>query len=403
MQSSECLLRIALVTPMLPLPHDLTRGRYIYETAVALSRIATVRVFFQLNRYPALRWLRPRSFIYEQTSGTYSIEKLDVEHFQYLSLPIVTRGLNGLLGSRALAPRVRAFDPDLLLAYWVYPDGYAALRVARSLGLPCVIGALGSDIHTTSGITRILTRKAIEGTDALIAVSEAMREAAIRDFAAAPSKVHTVVNGRNEGVFHPRPRGAGRGQLGISDDTRLVVYVGRLVESKGIMELLAAFQQMVGRNPQYRLAFIGDGVMRRQLHDTVVEANLERYVTLTGGLEPDQVAQWIAAADVLALPSWSEGFPNVVVEAVSSGRPVVATDVGGTREIVRPANGLLVPPRDVPALQRALEQALETSWDPAAIAATFHRTWDDVASETLSVCRSVMRQRRDAPGPYVSP
>src|SRR5690606_31720981 len=105
----------------------------------------------------------------------------------------------------------------------VYPDGFAAVRTARKVGVPCVIGALGSDIHMTSGITHLLTRRAIHGADALLTVSEAMREAAIRDFAAAPSRVHTVVNGRNASIFHPRPRAGARRELDLSDSDRLVV------------------------------------------------------------------------------------------------------------------------------------------------------------------------------------
>ncbi|MGB8377476.1 MAG: glycosyltransferase, partial [Rhodanobacteraceae bacterium] len=109
--------------------------------------------------------------------------------------------------------------------------------------------------------------------------------------------------------------------------------------------------------------------------------------------EPEQVAEWIAASDVLTLPSWSEGYPNVVVEAIACGRPVVATDVGGTREIVSAVNGILVPPRDADALEHALADALAGKWDDGAIAAGIKRDWDDVAKETLGVCEHIIATR----------
>ena len=94
---------------------------------------------------------------------------------------------------------------------------------------------------------------------------------------------------------------------------------------------------------------------------------------------------------MLTLPSWSEGYPNVVVEAIACGRPVVATTVGGTAEIVDADSGLLVPPKEATALEAALREALSREWNHAAMAARLRRSWDDVAVDTLAVCRELLR------------
>ena len=133
--------------------------------------------------------------------------------------------------------------------------------------------------------------------------------------------------------------------------------------------------------------------MAAQLPALVRERGLGERVLLPGGMEPLQVARWISAADLLTLPSWSEGYPNVVVEALACGTPVVATDVGGTREILREGRGLLVPPRDADALRGALAEALRCDWNREAIAASMARGWDDVAAETLGVCEEVVARR----------
>lgn len=389
--------RIAVVTPMLPIPEDRTRGRYIHETARALSRIARVRVFFQQPRYLSLPGLRPRSFLSGTAGADYAADGIDVETFTYPAVAGLSRATNGFVAGRALAPRVRAFAPDIVLGYWIYPDGYAAWRCARRLSVPCVVGALGSDIHVRAGINAAFTRRTLDRVDALITVSEAMRRTAISDFAAHPDRVRTVVNGFNTGVFHPRDGQAMRARLGIDPSTRLILYVGRLVESKGLRELLAAFAALARSDPSVRLALVGDGVMRAELERLVESAELKDRVLLPGGMEPAQVAEWIAASDLLTLPSWSEGYPNVVVEALACGCPVVATDVGGTREILDERSGILVPPRDESMLADALREALSRPWDSAAIAASMHRTWDDVARETLDVCEQVLAGRRPAP------
>lgn len=384
------MTRIALVTPMLPVPHDQTRGRYIHETARALSKLATVKVFFQQSRYPKLPFVAPRSFLDGQVGPDYRIDGIDVETFTYPVFPLISRAINGHVSSHLLTPRVAAFKPDVVLAYWVYPDGYAALRTARKLGVPCIVGALGSDIHVRSGINDRMTRKTIAGVDALLTVSEAMRQTAIHEFGAPADQVHTIVNGFNTSVFHPRDQQAIRQRLGIALDEQVIIYVGRFVEAKGMRELIQAFQAMARTNNKVSLALIGDGVMKAELISLIEQAGLQGRVRIPGGQPPDQVAEWICAADVLTLPSWSEGYPNVVVEGLACGRPVVATDVGGTREILNERNGILIPPRQADVLQKALEQALRANWDREAIARAMQRTWDDVAKETLQVCQQVV-------------
>ena len=386
------MTRIAIVTPMLPVPHDQTRGRYIHETARSLSRLAKVKVFFQQSRYPKLPYVAPRSFLKGQVGSDYRIDGIDVEAFTYPVFPIISRAINGHVSSALLTPRVKAFHPDIVLAYWVYPDGYAALRTARKIGVPCVVGALGSDIHVRSGISGRMTRQTIDGVQALLTVSEAMRQTAIRDFGAKPERVHTIINGFNTSVFYPRDQAETRQTLGIAADEQMVVYVGRFVEAKGMRELITAFQAMAQRNPKASLALIGDGVMRDALVVLVQSAGLQSRVRIPGGQPPDQVAEWICASDVLTLPSWSEGYPNVVVEGLACGRPVVATDVGGTREILNEHNGILIPPKQADVLQNALEKALAGHWDHGAIAHAMQRTWDDVARETLEVCQQVIAQ-----------
>lgn len=386
-------MRIALVTPMLPVPHDQTRGRYIHETARSLGRLATVKTFLQTMQYPKVPGLRPRSFIYGSVGPDYQLDGCDVETFDYMGLPVISRGWNGHIASWSLTPRVRRFKPDLVLAYWVYPDGFAALRTARALGVPCVVGALGSDIHVRSGVNEKMTRRTIDGVDALLTVSEAMRQYAIREFGAPADRVHTIINGFNTAVFKPLDQAALRAKWGVKPDERMIVYVGRFVEAKGMRELITAFQTLAKDDPKVTLALVGDGVMKTELMELVRSTGLTERVHLPGGQAPEQVAEWINAADVLTLPSWSEGYPNVVVEGVACGRPVVATDVGGTREILHERNGILIPPRDAGALTKALRDALDRDWDHAGIAAAMSRTWDDVAVETLKVCEQVVAGR----------
>lgn len=382
--------RIALVTPILPVPHDATRGRYIHETARALARRVPVRVFLSQPRYPRLPGLAPRSFLQGHVGPGYRLDGIDLDAFTWPALPGLSRIANTRVIARRLLPRIAAFKPDLVLGYWLHPDGAAALACARRLGLPCVLGARGSDIHVRRGLGARQTRRVVQGADLLLTVSQAMARTAAERYGARPAAVRTIVNGFDTAVFHPRERAPLRAALGIAADARLVTYVGRLVESKGLVELVTAIGRRAVRDPSLQLALVGDGVMRERLGPLLEAHGLAGRCLLPGAMEPAGVARWIGASDLLCLPSWSEGYPNVVVEAIACGRPVVATDVGGTREIVDEHSGILVPPRDPAALEAALGQALARRWDHGAIAAAIRRSWDQVGADTLDACRAVL-------------
>lgn len=394
MDSTPSELRIALVTPMLPLPHDHSRGRYIYEIARGLSLLTPTRVFFQQQRYPRLPLLQPKSYLYGLAAPDYALPGIECESFSYPALPVVSRPFNSWTSRSYLVPRLRSWRPDLVLSYWIYPDGHAATMAAHALQLPSVVGALGSDIHVRDGLNAWFTRRTLRGAEAVLSVAEQMRGVIIQRYGARAAQVHTIVNGYNTSVFYPQSQAAARRKLNVPAAAKLIVYVGRLVEAKGLRELLSAFETLARENPHAVLAFVGDGTMGVELNTLVNRGAWADRVLLPGSQAPEEVAVWLAAADTLCLPSWSEGYPNVVVEAIASGRPVVATDVGGTSEIVNASNGLLVPPRNPVALANALREVLAREWDHAGIANAIRRSWDDVARETLAVCRQVVADWR---------
>ncbi len=173
-----------------------------------------------------------------------------------------------------------------------------------------------------------------------------------------------------------------------------MLFVGRLDPKKGIVELLKAFAALAIRRPHLRLVYIGDGPGNEQLRSKARELALEDRILLAGACSSQKVAQWLAAANLLALPSYSEGCPNVIIEALSCGRPVVATNVGGIPELVNENSGILFAPLDWRPLAEAIETAMERKWDEQLISDQFRRSWDDAAGELLTVCESAVQQRR---------
>jgi len=374
-------MRILIVTSQFPIAGEPTRGRPVYQTTRELAALAEVHVVSPIAVYP--KWARPKSYLFQPPEA--ATVGVDAEYVAYPALPIVSRPFNGWLCARALAPAVARWRPDVLLSYWLYPDAYGAMLVARRAGLPLVAGARGSDIRVRDRVSKSLTRRVVRAADRLLVVSEDLGRLAVDDYGADPRRVHAIANGCDAATFHLADRGAARAALGIRADTELVLYVGRLVAEKGLRELIAATRSLRGTRPRLELALIGTGPLHAEFAaDLARDAGL--VVHLPGAQTPELVARWMTAANLLALPSYSEGYPNVLVEALACGRPIVATPVGGVPEIVDASCGVLVAPRDAAALADGLDAALARDWDAAALSRRFSRDWRGVAAETLAVC-----------------
>ena len=230
---------------------------------------------------------------------------------------------------------------------------------------------------------------------------EDLGRVAVDRYGADPERIRAIPNGCDAALFHPGDRRAAREALGLPQDDEIVLEVGRLVPEKGLRELLHATRRLAATRPGVRVVFVGDGPMQAELAAALI-AEPALPLQLAGSQAPAQVAQWMVASDLVTLPSYSEGHPNVLVEALACGRPVVATPVGGIPEVVDAASGLLVPARDADALAEALAQALDRDWDEATLARRFSRDWQQVARETLLACEEAVAGTRMARAAYAA-
>ncbi|MFZ7096207.1 glycosyltransferase family 4 protein [Luteimonas dalianensis] len=294
--------------------------------------------------------------------------------FTFWYPPRIGRSLHGLAWYASLMAQrgaaLRRARYDLLLASWGYPDAVGTARLARTLGMPYVVKVHGSDLNQQAGrwLQRRQISSALRGARAVIAVSAALAARA-RELGAPAGRVHVLYNGVDGDHFRPGDRAAARERLGLPSEAPLVLYAGNLKPGKGCLDLLEAFAGLLKREPDARLAFVGDGPAARILRNRAGELGVAERLLLAGARVHDELPEWMRAANLLCLPSHSEGVPNVVLEAMACGLPVVASNVGGIPEVLPAHAGLMVPPRDRQALVDALDQALRRDWQPDAITA----------------------------------
>jgi len=248
---------------------------------------------------------------------------------------------------------------DAVHAHWLVPNGWIVSAPAARAATPLVVSLHGSDM-TVAERARPLHpqwRRALGRIGALTAPSDDLRLRAER-LGANPATASTIHYGVDTEAFAPRAVDPSvRSRLGAPEGGLLIVAVGRLVEKKGFRYLIEA----VSRVERVHLAIVGEGDLRSELERIAMQSAAS--VTLPGELDRGGVADAIAAADIFAVPSVVDssgnvdGLPNTLLEALSSGRPVVASAIAGIPEVVTDGvNGLLVPEKDVAALARALSE-----------------------------------------------
>ena len=332
---------------------------------------------------------------------------IEVHHPRYPVVPKVGQSLHpfGLaLGALRTVRRLQrqGFDFDLIDAHFYYPDGVAAALLARWLGKPLVVTARGSDLNVfgRDAVPRALMRWAGGVADASVGVCQALVDV-LRGWGLPPQRLQVVRNGVDTQRFQPQPQAQARAALGL-DGAPLLLSVGHLVPVKGHDIALQALAQLAPRHPGARLVFVGDGPLRAALQAQAQALGMGAQVHFAGAVPNDRLAAWYSAADLLVLASRSEGWANVLLEAMACGTPVVATAVGGTAEVVgRPEVGRVVPPLDPVALAAGIEAMWAAPPDRAAVRAYAQSFgWDETSAAQLRLFHAVLARRRSArPGP----
>ena len=279
---------------------------------------------------------------------------LDVWHPRYPMLPKVGMSIQPLALAQATLGTVRAIGRapgfSVIDAHYVYPDGVAAAILAQRTRRPLVITARGSDINVIGNLPwpRRMILWAVRQSAVVITVSEALRRRLL-ELGAPADKVRTLRNGVDLDFFSPADCEAARRAIGCERFTLL--SVGRLVAGKGHELVIRALALM----PDAGLIIVGEGPLCGQLETVARECGVTDRVRFTGALAPPMVREHYRAADVLILASQSEGMPNVVLEALACGTPVIATDVGGVSEIlVNGVSGTLLTERTPQAICSAV-------------------------------------------------
>jgi glycosyltransferase involved in cell wall biosynthesis len=291
----------------------------------------------------------------------WSGEKLLITYRRIPWVRMATYVLSGLYATWETARHQRC---RLIHAHWVIPTGLMGILVGWWLGIPVIVHARGSDIHTFSRRGRLmchLARFTLRRADAILAVSDRLKRTIVDEFGVSSEKVQVSLNGVDTSRFTPLDKRAQRRKLDLPEDLIIVLFVGGLVPVKGLPYLIRAVPALCRRHGD-RLLFViaGDGDLDKELRHMSRTLKIDGQIRFVGRVLHDEIPYWMNASDVFVLPSLDEGMPNTVIEALSCGLVVVASRVGGTIDVIQDGvNGLLVEPGSTQSIVDKLSLVLE--------------------------------------------
>jgi teichuronic acid biosynthesis glycosyltransferase TuaC len=276
-------------------------------------------------------------------------------------------GINSLLWQCSLFNVVRNLIKtrkiEILLGYNMIPEGITAVRLAKIFKLPVGFWAIGSDVNDFAKYNQLdhcLIKKCIEKSDIIITESKDLEKKIIQ-LSTKSLNVKTFYKGIDVSNFQNLPpKDTFLKELQLNPDKRYILFVGRLIYDKGIYEIAHTFVTVAKKYPDLDLILIGEEIEKEKLIGKFIEAGVLNRVLFKGIVPYKEIAYFMKISDLLVLPTWAEGLPNVVMEAMAIGLPVVATDVGGIPEVLENGvTGLSVPVKNVEKLTEAVIKMLE--------------------------------------------
>ncbi len=331
---------------------------------------------------------------YEERHG------IAIDHPRYPLIPKFGMNVAPFLLFAAVLPVLRrqialGQDFEAIDAHYMYPDGVAAVMLGLALGRPVAVTCRGSDINEISKypVPRRQITWAAKHAAALVTVSEGLRER-LSALGIQKSNIRVLRNGVDCDVFRPVDRPATRLRLGLTG--RVLASVGNLVHLKGHELIVRALVEL----PSTTLLIVGHGPERSLLEALARSVGVGDKIRFLEPLPQDQLCDIYCAADALILASASEGWPNVLLESMACGTPVIATDIPVAREIIAsPEVGRLLRERTPDSIVEAVETLFARPRDGAAIRAYAECfSWDHTTMGQLQMFDQIAHGSRDAPG-----
>ena len=387
---------------------DIWEQSPVYEQTKELSErtsnievIVPVRVIPPLKRY---KDVQDRN-LSKLSDGEEMIREIKIKYLKYYSVPELHKyvGAFSLLASLLvyLAPR-RWRDFDIIHAHFAYTVGPAGLLLGKLLKKKVIINVHGSDIiyytrkHLKYFFTRIMAIYVLKSCDRVFCHSDAMR-IRVQKLGIDLDKISLICFGVRADTFKPMDKDRIREKLGLPSHRKIVLFVGNLVQRKGVNYLIDSTLTILSEIEDLLVVLVGDGPLMVELKNRAKSLGVEKTVKFVGAKPHWEIPRWMNACDLFVFPSLDEAFGLVSLEAFACGKPVVASRVDGIPEIVKSSDyGILVKSKNSEELAGGIIRGLKKRWDTGKmIEYAQSYSWEDSAVQLLGEYEKLWKKKRE--------
>jgi len=369
--------KILVISHLFPNNIEYSKGTFVFDQVNALSKFKEINVVSPIIWIPFSKYIKKLNK-FNVIHNTKLLSGVEVYYPRYFAIPLripsrILMWVAGILYFISVFFETliinNEFKFEIIHSHFAFPDGLSSVFLGKIFKKPVIITVHGSDINLYTdkmGHLKPMVIYSLKNATHIIAVSAALKNK-ITKLGIADNKISVVPNGYNPSLFRPMDKDAIRRKLKLPLNKKIVLFVGHLIFIKGVTYLIESMKFISELRDDTILIVVGDGHLKSQLNKTVEEYSLLDKVMFVGSQPHEKIPLWINSCDLLTLPSISEGFGAVLIEAAACGKPIVATNVGGIPEASSPIARKLIPPNDSVALAKAILEVLDSTFDPADI------------------------------------
>lgn len=369
-------IKVLAITHSFPTRYNPIAAIFLLNQLEALKKYCDIKVIFPYLYSPRLKLFNPY-YKYSKVPEKEVIKGIPIYHPKYPMfprIPIVSKFLNfflilegflSYLSSKKIVKNIaKKWDPDIIHIHGTLGEGLLGVMCKRIFRKPLLITVYGKDITALSNRTfsKSMTKFTLANCDGIICQSRFL-ENEVKSLGITNKLFYIIPMGAKKEKFRLRDKEKTRKILSMPLEKKIILFVGHLEPRKGPEYLIEAMKEVAKKDKDILCCIIGKGELEKKLRKMASDYNLEQYVKFLGLKTNDEVSLYMSACDIFVLPSLMEGLPVVLCEALLSGKPVVATSVAGTPELVTEEEGYLVRPRDAVSLAEKIMLALRKEWD----------------------------------------
>ncbi len=350
---------LVVLTNLYPLPWDSTWGMFNWNQIQSLKKYFNIVVMCPILVKDVIKNSVYKKKIVDDNEVT-------VCYFPFFYAPFILKNKRHriLYYLCLLFGRKYIETADVILSTWLYPNGFAGVDLGKLFNIKAFIKIHGSDVNyqlKDEDIKNVVVKN-IQSVSGVISVSKALTKEFSESISGCLSQnyITTIYNGVDTSVFN----------LDMATGRDYFLFIGTLKKTKGILDLLYSYKIYLSRGGGTPLVIIGKGELEEEIGQYIFNNNLNKKINVLGGVDHKDISGYIKSSVGLCLPSYNEGVPNVVLESLSCGKPVLASEVGGIPEIVQKRTGILVEAGNIEEISIGLDSLERNEWDNVLISSS---------------------------------